>query len=89
MSSRHLEGWAPDRLLRWLLAWTAFTKVVFWLATLRGAFDGTSYQWGLFGFGGRGVDGAYWLPVLGSAFALLLQVTVQGVARLGSSDATA
>lgn len=60
----------PDRLLRGLFLWTSFTTVVFWLPAVRGAFDGASYQWELFGFGGRGTDGDYWFPVV-SAFATL------------------
>jgi hypothetical protein len=63
----------PSRLLRGLLAWTALTTVVFWLPTVRGLFDGSSYVWGLGPFEGAGTGGAYWLPVVGSAFALALQ----------------
>lgn len=40
------------------------------MATVRGAFDGPSYQWGLFGLGGRGVGGDYWFPFLGASIAL-------------------
>ncbi len=67
------HGRLRNALLYALLIWTALTTVVFWLPTLRGAFDGPSYEWGLFGFGGRGVSGDYWFPVLGSAIALCAQ----------------
>ena len=62
--------WKPDRILVALLAWTSLTTLVFWLPLVRGAFDGTSYQWALGRLGGAGVGGDYWLPVLGSAFAI-------------------
>lgn len=64
--------WRPDGLLRALLTWTSLTTLVFWLPTLRSAFDGRSYQWGLAGFGGVGLSGDYWFPVLGAAFACWL-----------------
>src|SRR5262245_43235000 len=64
----------PQRrsLLRILLLWTSLTTLVFWLPTVRGAFDGASYQWGAFGFSGMGANGDYWFPVLGSALAVLM-----------------
>jgi hypothetical protein len=46
--------------------------MVFWLATVRGAFDGMSYQWSLLGFGGRGVDGDYWFPLLCASATLIV-----------------
>lgn len=64
----------PDRMLRLLLAWTALTTLFFWLPTVRGPFDGPSYQWGLFGLGGRGTSGDYWVPLLGSTFTIAVQV---------------
>ena len=63
-------AWRPDRLLRALLFWTALTTVFFWLPTIRGLFDGPSYQWGLFGFGGRGTGGDYWFPVASAGIAI-------------------
>lgn len=66
----------PDRLLRGLFLWTSFTTVVFWLPTVRGAFDGASYQWELFGFGGRGTGGDYWFPVIAAFFALVVLAAV-------------
>ncbi len=70
MMATGLVPWYRERSLRWLLAWTALTTIIFWLPTVRGAFDGPSYRWGLFGFSGSGMAGAWWLPVLGSAAAL-------------------
>ena len=70
MNDAAATAWRPDRLLRALLIWTALTTVFFWLPTVRGPFDGPSYQWGLFGFGGRGTDGDYWFPVLSACIAL-------------------
>lgn len=71
-----MEYWKPDRLLRVLLFWTALTFLVAWLPTLRGLFDGPSYQWGaiLWGwsFRGAGVGGDYWFPVLQSALGLTI-----------------
>lgn len=50
-----------DRLLQGLLLWTALTTLVSWLPFVRGLFDGMSYQWGAFGFSGRGTSGDYWV----------------------------
>jgi hypothetical protein len=61
-----------DRTSRAALGFFALTTMLFWLMTVRGAFDGPSYQWGLAGFGGNGVGGDYWLPLLGAAFALVV-----------------
>lgn len=60
----------PDRVARIALGLFALTTVVFWLATVRGAFDGPSYRWGLFGLSGRGTGGDYWFPLVGAAGAL-------------------
>jgi hypothetical protein len=54
------------------LGWFGLTTIVFWLPTVRGAFDGPSYQWGLIGFSGRGVGGDYWFPLLGTSIALIV-----------------
>lgn len=54
------------------LGWFGLTTIVFWLPTVRGAFDGPSYQWGLIGFGGRGIGGDYWFPLLGTSVALIV-----------------
>ena len=62
-----------DRLLRGLLLWTALTTIVFWLPFVRGLFDGESYQWGGFGFSGRGTSGDYWFVVVASVLAIALQ----------------
>ena len=62
----------PDYTKRMALHWFALTTLVFWLATLRGAFDGPSYQWGLFGLGGRGLTGDYWFPAVGTLAALVV-----------------
>ena len=61
-----------SRSLRWLLVWTSVTTVVFWLAAIRGTFDGPSYRWGLVGFGGRGTSGDYWFPVVMALAALFV-----------------
>lgn len=70
MNDTAAATWRPDRLLRALLIWTAFTTVFFWLPTVRGLFDGPSYQWGLFGFAGRGTSGDYWFPVVSAGIAI-------------------
>ena len=57
-------------LSRAALGWFSLTTLVFWLPTVRGAFDGQSYQWGLVGFGGRGMAGDYWLPLAASLAAI-------------------
>lgn len=62
-----------DNLLAWVLNWTALTTLVFWLPTVRVLFDGPSYSWGLFGFGGAGFTVDYLVPVSGSFAALLIQ----------------
>ena len=72
MERPRLVTWRPDRLLRILLNWTSLTTVIFWLPTIRGAFDGPSYEWGLGGMRGAGLSGDYWFPVLGAAAACWL-----------------
>lgn len=62
----------PERLLKVLLTWTSFTTLMFWLPTVRGAFDGASYEWGVLGFAGKGIDGSYWFPVLGSTLSIIM-----------------
>ena len=62
-----------DRLLQGLLLWTALTTLVFWLPFVRGLFDGASYEWGGFGFRGRGTAGDYWFVVIASILAIALQ----------------
>lgn len=59
----------PDRLLRVLLHWTALTTLVFWLPLVRGAFDGETYRWAGFGFGGAGTGGDYWFVAVGAVLA--------------------
>ncbi|HXF99350.1 MAG TPA: hypothetical protein VNL69_01135 [Bacteroidota bacterium] len=59
-----------DRMMRFALFWFTLTTVIFWLPTVRGAFDGDSYVWGLLGLGGRGVGGDYLFPVLASASSI-------------------
>ena len=68
LKGRHM----PDRLSRVALGWFGLTTIVFWLPTVRGAFDGPSYQWGLIGFSGRGLGGDYWFPLLGTSIALIV-----------------
>jgi hypothetical protein len=67
----HTKRW--DRLLQWLLLWTALTTIVFWLPALRGLFDGESYAWNNFGFRGRGVSGDYWFVASATLLALAAQ----------------
>ncbi|HJU64519.1 MAG TPA: hypothetical protein VJ596_02530 [Gemmatimonadaceae bacterium] len=74
MERSESNGHQPGRLLRALLLWTALTTVMFWLPAVRGLFDGRSYTWGIGGFGGSGLDGDYWFPLAGVAFALVLQL---------------
>ena len=62
-----------DRLLQGLLLWTALTTLIFWLPSIRGLFDGASYEWGAFGFRGRGIAGDYWFVATGSLAAIALQ----------------
>src|SRR5262245_47086999 len=62
-----------DRFLQGLLLWTALTTLIFWLPSVRGLFDGASYEWGAFGFRGRGTAGDYWFVATGSVVAIALQ----------------
>jgi hypothetical protein len=62
-----------DRVLRALLLWTALTTIIFWLPAVRGLFDGATYEWGGFGFSGRGISGDYWFPLVTSALAIATQ----------------
>lgn len=63
----------PGPLLRWLLAWTAVTTVPFWLISVRSLFDGASYEWSYFGFGGAGLSSDYWLPAVAAVLAIALR----------------
>lgn len=65
--------WKPDPVLRLLLAWTALTTLVFWLPFIRTLMDGPTYEWGLAGLGGRGLQGDVWFPALGAALALSIR----------------
>jgi hypothetical protein len=60
----------PDPIARTVIGLFTLTTVAFWLPAVRGAFDGPSYQWGLFGLSGQGVSGDYWFPVVASFGAL-------------------
>ena len=65
--------WIPDKLLRILLFWTSLTTLVFWLPLIRGAFDGASYHWALAPtISGSGMQGSFWVLVVGSSFALIV-----------------
>jgi hypothetical protein len=66
-------GLRAMRLLKGLLLWTALTTMVFWLPFVRGLFDGASYEWGGFGFSGRGTAGDYWFVATASLLAIALQ----------------
>jgi len=63
-----------DPLLVVILWWTALVAgILVWLPLVRGATQGTAYQWALAaGIGGRGVGGAYWVLIPGAAFVLWL-----------------
>lgn len=67
-----MQDWRPDRPLRLLLARSAVTSIIFWLSTVRGIMDGSTYPRGFYGFGGSGMSGDFWFPVVGGAFALAL-----------------
>jgi hypothetical protein len=66
--------WRQDPLLVVILWWTALIAgILVWLPLVRGATQGTAYQWALAsGIGGRGMGGAYWLLILGAVFVLSL-----------------
>lgn len=65
--------WKPEKLLRVLLFWTSLTTLAFWLPLVRGAFDGDSYHWALGStISGSGMQGSYWVLVVGSSFALIV-----------------
>ena len=59
-----------------LMGWLTFTFVTAWLPFVRGAMDGTGYQWGASHFGwdfaGAGIGGDYWFAAAKAALALLL-----------------
>jgi len=67
-----MSALSPDRLRAWLLRWTALTTLIFWLPTVRGAFDGATYAWSLLGLRGQGLAGDYWFPIIGTAASLLV-----------------
>ncbi|MFZ1685930.1 MAG: hypothetical protein WAU70_00795 [Flavobacteriales bacterium] len=59
-------------MLKVLLIWTSLTTLIFWLPTVRGAFDGEGYVWGVLGLAGRGIDRSYWFPFLGSLLSIAM-----------------
>jgi hypothetical protein len=65
--------WMPDRLLRCLLTWTAVTTLPFWLVSVRGAFDGASYEWRFLGFVGSGISSDYWFPLLAASVVIIVR----------------
>ena len=38
--------WRADRILKFILIWTAITILPVWLPLVRGVMDGDSYKWG-------------------------------------------
>ena len=66
-----VSAWTPDPLLKGLLIWTSLvTGILTWLPFVRASIEGRAYQWALAaGIGGRGIQGDYWLLVLGVIFA--------------------
>lgn len=66
----------PDRLLRWVLAWTSVTLLSSWLPFVRGLIEGRTYEWGsaYFGhaYGGRGVTAGTSILAAELALGLLL-----------------
>ncbi len=82
MTASNIPSARPGRLLQAVLLWTSLTTLVFWLPTVRGAFDGEGYTWNALGFSGNGTSGAYWFPVLGSIGSLsLLFMAWRGIGR--------
>ena len=51
--------------------------MVLWLPFVRGLFDGPTYEWGGFGFSGRGTAGDYWFVATASIFAIALQYSAR------------
>jgi hypothetical protein len=68
--------WKPDRTLKLILIWISVIFLIAWLPMIRGAFDGSTYEWRTeyFGqpFGGKGTNGDYWLPVMRSFLGIIL-----------------
>lgn len=71
------------RLRNAVLVWTLVTTTFFWTTTMRLVFKPEISQWQIFGVGGRGMDGEYWLPPLVACIALAaFYVEGRGRARL-------
>lgn len=64
------EYWKPSLLLKAILIWNALLAIVIWLPFIRGPMDGASYAWALPFLQGRGVQGDYWLLVIGTIYLL-------------------
>jgi len=66
--------WRKDPLLAVILWWTALVAgILVWLPLVRGATQGTAYQWALAGgIGGRGVGGDYELLMVGAVYVFSL-----------------
>lgn len=66
--------WRKDPLLAAILCWTALVSgVLVWLPLVRGATQGSAYQWALTdGIGGHGVGGDYWMLLPAAAFVISL-----------------
>lgn len=53
-----------------VLTWTLLTTTFFWTSTMRMALKPEISQWRIFGFGGQGAAGDFWLPPLLAGLAL-------------------
>ena len=72
MNTAVATSWYPDRVLRFILGWSAVLGILFWLPLIRSTMDGASYRWGLGPFTGQGLHGDLWFLILGLAAMLLL-----------------
>jgi hypothetical protein len=63
-----------DPLRAAILCWTALVSgILVWLPLVRGATQGSAYQWALAdGIGGHGIGGDYWMLVPAAAFVIAL-----------------
>lgn len=63
------------RLFGPVMFWTVLTTVFAWLPLVRIIGRPEGYQWSIGGLSGRGTDGAYWIFILLTLYALILLFT--------------
>lgn len=64
------RGGSVNALRGAVLTWTLLTTTFFWTSTMRMLFKPEISQWRIFGIGGQGASGDFWVPPLIAGLAL-------------------